>query len=736
MDIEIKDNLNKILNNLQNKFDEDYLNEFCQILSSYISENPNVNKKLYACQYLKDNFITNATDKTNEIYDNLSWGLSHVLITCVQFIDETIDTPTKNEINEIAIELLNYFLKTSSPKEMLMVYTEDISNLSEINSFNDCNEIGNAPLIFNQLYQFIFLSKALVNSIASIKTKSRYKYLKNALEVLSKGLKPIELLSKRYNQYYFDNINNESTQNDSLYDNKEKDLLNELLEFNIYVLDNFVSLIQKEISTIPDNEQFNILNGLTNPKTDLEMEYYLVCSYFFELCNYGLSYTFTGTSSDFNKVIQNKFKNIIGNYELNDYILGKWYSSIMMATSNLYIDLSKLFYIHNYEKYKEYNEIEDEEDEEEKLNNEYLLSLGGRSALLTSFYYLLNDNKMPKQQLITMIHNFFPNVLSHNFIFYNTLDYLNEMMNSKQDYGVVSHIVSTFDYLMKISGNQLVTLKELKNTSDNNCISLLSILKSYVSLMVMVPYAIMRDRMFIQLKEFVGRLTEEARFFFIMEVIQNSFTESIVVLGIVLYKDALHEAWMKQVFGSSADNKQQQQQKKSLFFSTEFLDIVRKTLFNIKSPIYESFNTDLKFINEEDKKAKSNKESYLDTYDGFWKKFEILFQSLNLYSYLLLRDNKEKLLQIWNNSFNDQVEHDFFYPLKEKVEHWKQYVQQQQQQQQNNNNEEENHHHHHHHHSENPYNYIPDCPEYQLMMMENMIEQLFALRKDFDNNCI
>ncbi|OUM66421.1 hypothetical protein PIROE2DRAFT_59385 [Piromyces sp. E2] len=200
------------------------------------------------------------------------------------------------------------------------------------------------------------------------------------------------------------------------------------------------------------------------------------------------------------------------------------------------------------------------------------------------------------------------------------------------------------EYLMKISRNQIITLKDLKNTNDNNGISLLSILKSYVSLMVMVPYAIMRDKMFIQLKEFVSVLTEEARFSFIMEVIQNSYTESIVVLGIVLYKDAHHEAWMKEIYGQSENNNKQP--KKSMFFSTEFLDIVKKTLFNIKSPVYESFNTDLTFIHSEDKKSSSHKEkpeSYLDTYDGFWKKFEILFQSLNLYSYLFLRDNKEKV---------------------------------------------------------------------------------------------
>jgi len=72
----------------------------------------------------------------------------------------------------------------------------------------------------------------------------------------------------------------------------------------------------------------------------------------------------------------------------------------------------------------------------------------------------------------------------------------------------------------------------------------------------MVPYAIMRDRMFIQIKEFVSILTEEARFSFIMEVIQNSYTESIVVLGIILYKDALHEAWMNEIYSQSKNDKE------------------------------------------------------------------------------------------------------------------------------------------------------------------------------------
>lgn len=74
-----------------------------------------------------------------------------------------MNAQTKNETNDIVVELLDTFLKTSSPKEMLMVYTEGISNLSEINSFNDCNEIENESLLFNQLYQFILINKALIN---------------------------------------------------------------------------------------------------------------------------------------------------------------------------------------------------------------------------------------------------------------------------------------------------------------------------------------------------------------------------------------------------------------------------------------------------------------------------------------------------------------------------------------------------------------------------------------------
>jgi len=55
----------------------------------------------------------------------------------------------------------------------------------------------------------------------------------------------------------------------------------------------------------------------------------------------------------------------------------------------------------------------------------------------------------------------------------------------------------------------------------------------------------------------------------------------------------------------------------------------------------------MKVNEKEEENNKENKENeiegYLDIYEGFWKKFEILFQSLNLYSYLFLRDNKEKV---------------------------------------------------------------------------------------------
>jgi len=114
----------------------------------------------------------------------------------------------------------------------------------------------------------------------------------------------------------------------------------------------------------------------------------------------------------------------------------------------------------------------------------------------------------------------------------------------------------------------------------------------------------------------------------------------------------------------------------------------------------------------------------------FGRKFEILFQSLNLYSYLFLRDNKEKMLQIWNNSFNDRVEQEFLIPLKALLQKWQKYVEEKER-------VEEGGHGHGHGHPHgppttvNPYSYIPDCPEFQLMMMDHMIEQLFALKKDF-----
>jgi len=44
-----------------------------------------------------------------------------------------------------------------------MVFTEAVSNLSEINSFIDVNDIENETLLFNQLYQYIVFCKALLN---------------------------------------------------------------------------------------------------------------------------------------------------------------------------------------------------------------------------------------------------------------------------------------------------------------------------------------------------------------------------------------------------------------------------------------------------------------------------------------------------------------------------------------------------------------------------------------------
>jgi len=42
-----------------------------------------------------------------------------------------------------------------------------------------------------------------------IKTKNRHLFLKNVLNILKKGLNSVALLSRRYNQYFFDKINNE-----------------------------------------------------------------------------------------------------------------------------------------------------------------------------------------------------------------------------------------------------------------------------------------------------------------------------------------------------------------------------------------------------------------------------------------------------------------------------------------------------------------------------------------------
>ncbi|ORX82047.1 hypothetical protein BCR32DRAFT_267882 [Anaeromyces robustus] len=733
MDNNTKEKLDKLITLIQNKCDEDYVNEFCQDIFCYILENQNVNKKLYACQYLKEKFITSADNSTNDVFDKLCWNLISVLTACIQYIDTSVDSQIKKETNIIAVELLNEFIKICSPKEMFMVYSEGISNLSEINSFNDVNEIKNETLLFNQIFQFIYISKALLKALISIKSKRKHQFMKNAITVLNKGLKSLELLSKRYNQYYFDEINNESTQNNSLYQMNEKELLNELIDFYIESIDIFISILSKEIETIPENlyyEQYNIINALTNPKTEPEIEYYLICCFLFELCDYGLAYTFTGTDKNFNKININKYNNIINNYKLKDYILTKWFSKLTTVASDLSIDISKIYYINNYEKYKDLNFSEIDMDDN-KINNELPFSFGGRSVLLSSFYELNNnpDNFKPidslsEHQVDSLLYKIFPKVLNKEFIFYSSFDYLNELMISKQDIGVVSHVISSFDYLKQIILKQSITLSNLKNVNDINSVNLLSILKSYVLLMVTVPYSIVRDKMYILLKEFINMLTEEAKYTFIMEVIQTSYTESIIVLGIVLYKDAINEAWIEEMYGTQEIKKKN---KKSILFSSEILDIVKKTLFNIESPIYSSFNTDLTFMtNDKYNKPKEKIECYLDTYEGFWKKFEILFQSLNLYSYLFLRDNKEKLIQIWNNNFNDYVELHFLNPLKEKVEKWKHYIHEQEA-------NKDHGHDHHHYHTSNPYNYIPDCPEFQLIMMENIIDQLFSLRKDFNN---
>jgi len=86
-----------------------------------------------------------------------------VLTACLQYTDDIVDESTKNVTNDLAVELLNNFLKTSSPKELIMVFTEAVSNLSEINSFIDVNDIENETLLFNQLYQYIVFCKALLN---------------------------------------------------------------------------------------------------------------------------------------------------------------------------------------------------------------------------------------------------------------------------------------------------------------------------------------------------------------------------------------------------------------------------------------------------------------------------------------------------------------------------------------------------------------------------------------------
>jgi len=342
-------------------------------------------------------------------------------------------------------------------------------------------------------------------------------------------------------------------------------------------------------------------------------------------------------------------------------------------------------------------EFYDEEKEEEKegdkqsLGEEYPLSFTGRAVLLSSGYDLLlhphprlwmksieeladgekeKEKEKEKEEVSipiptpsSVITQLFPKVLSHSYIFYSTFDYLNNLMTSKQDIGVVSHVVQTMEYLKSISGHPLITMQDLKDTNDVHSVNLQTLLKSYVSLMVMVPYAIMRDRMYLQLKEWLSHsLTEEARFSFIMEVIQGSYTESIVVLGIVLYKEAIQESWMNQVYGQEQPMNIQHKKGAQFLFSTECLDIVRKTLFRLESPLYDSFNTDLKFLgglpeeeeNEKKEKEKekeevdqnqnqnqnqnqsSKKESeapgiesanaiagrcrYLNTYEGFWKK--------------------------------------------------------------------------------------------------------------------
>ena len=98
------------------------------------------------------------------------------------------------------------------------------------------------------------------------------------------------------------------------------------------------------------------------------------------------------------------------------------------------------------EKYKELNQsgIYDEEEQEEgdpsSLSSEYPLSFAGRAVLLSSIYDLLLysdhqhwvkiESPEEEQRPQTVIRHLFPKVLNHQFIFYSTLDYLNELMTS------------------------------------------------------------------------------------------------------------------------------------------------------------------------------------------------------------------------------------------------------------------------------------------------------------------
>jgi len=55
--------------------------------------------------------------------------------------------------------------------------------------------------------------------------------------------------------------------------------------------------------------------------------------------------------------------------------------------------------------------------------------------------------------------------------FYLIINYRN------QDIGLVSHVLSSFDYLKSTTPKESVNLKDLKNVNDINSINLLSILK-------------------------------------------------------------------------------------------------------------------------------------------------------------------------------------------------------------------------------------------------------------------